>query len=377
MNQSTNKRLRIAKFTLDGYFNYGNILQSYALQQVLLKYAETVDTIWTQPDGFLPKTWWKWNWKTYIKYILNWYNLRSRIHSGKIGLEMVRQARMRDFVDRYISYYRQEKDLAKAAEQYDFCVVGSDQVWNPHFGNYHQFFLGFASPEKRISYAASISTPKIPEEELDFFRKGLMEMKTLSLREHAGAELVEKLIGRKAEVHVDPTLLLSADEWRKVSRRPTWYHGEPYLLTYFLGPMPNEVRELAKKLGLAVVNLLDESNYEHYVTGVDEFLWAIEHAEFIYTDSFHGTVFSIIFRRPFVVCDRMANNPKDMVSGKMSSRIDTLLQYFGLEARRGTAQNAYQIADPLHITYPGFVDDVFAREQKRADEYLRKAMNLA
>lgn len=373
MNDTTKKQRRIAKLSLDGYFNYGNILQSYALQQVLRRYADVVDSIWTQSDKFLPRTWWNWNWKMPIKYLLDWHGFRTKLRAGETGFEMARQTRMRDFVDRYIHYHYQGDHLEELDDQYDFFVVGSDQVWNPYFGEYRQFFLGFAAPEKRISYAASISTPKIPDEELDFYKKGLEGMKTLSLREHAGAEFVERLTGRKAEVHVDPTLLLSADEWRQVSRQPTWYHGEPYLLTYFLGPMPEEVRRITKSFGLQVVNLLDLTDYEHYVTGVDEFLWAIDHAALIYTDSFHGTVFSIIFRKPFVICERVGNE----VTSKMTSRIDTLLRYFALEGRRGTAQNAYQIDDPLHITYPASVDEVFAREKNRSDEYLRKAMNLA
>lgn len=298
MRESANRGIRIAKFTLDGYFNYGNVLQNYALQQVLLRYANQVDTIWTQSDTFLPDIWWKWTWKMYVKYLINWKNFRTKITNGDIGREMVRQAKIRDFSDRYISYHRVPLDaLSDRIKQYDYCVVGSDQVWNPHFGNYHQFFLGFAPEEKRLSYAASISTIDIPAEEHDFFVQGIKGMKALSVREQAGADLIEQLTGRKAEVHLDPTLLLTADEWRSVSRRPTWYHGGEYLLTYFLGRRPAQIDAIAEELGLTVVNLLDENVYEHYVTGVDEFLWAIDHASLVYTDSFHGSVFPSCSRR--------------------------------------------------------------------------------
>ena len=293
MRESANRGIRIAKFTLDGYFNYGNVLQNYALQQVLLHYADQVDTIWTQPDTFLPESWWKWTWKMYIKFLIDWKNFRTEIMNGHVGREMARQAKIRDFSDRYISYHRVSlADLSSHIKQYDYCVVGSDQVWNPHFGKYHQFFLGFAPEEKRLSYAASISTMDIPAEEHDFFVQGIKGMKALSVREQAGADLIEQLTGRKAEIHLDPTLLLTADEWRSVSRRPTWYHGGEYLLTYFLGRRPAQIDAIAEELGLTVVNLLDEAVYEHYVTGVDEFLWAIDHASLGYTDSFHGRVFS-------------------------------------------------------------------------------------
>jgi hypothetical protein len=374
MGETVNHDIHIAKFTLDGYFNYGNVLQSYALQQVLLRYADQVDTIWTQPDTFLPDTWWKWTWKMCIKYLINWKNFRTEIMTGRIGREMARQAKIRDFSDRYISYHRVSlADLSRQIKQYDYCVVGSDQVWNPHFGNYHQFFLGFAPEEKRLSYAASISTMDIPAEEHDFFVQGIKGMKALSVREQAGADLIEQLTGRKAEVHLDPTLLLTADEWRSVSRKPTWYHGGEYLLTYFLGRRPSQIDAIAEELGLTVVNLLDEAVYEHYVTGVDEFLWAIDHASLVYTDSFHGSVFSILFQTPFVVCDRYGTGKGD-VSEKMGSRLDTLLGYFGFEDRRTNQERAYRIDDPLKLPDWSCCVSVLKRERERSDAYFRRVL---
>lgn len=94
--------LRIARFTLDGYFNYGNLLQNYALQYVLKKYADEVDSVWTMPNNFLPQSWWRWSWKEPIKWFINWKGFRDNFKIGRFGIEMVRQALMRDFADRYI-----------------------------------------------------------------------------------------------------------------------------------------------------------------------------------------------------------------------------------------------------------------------------------
>ena len=139
-----------------------------------------------------------------------------------------------------------------------------------------------------------------------------------------------------------------------------------------MGKKPQStIQKISQESGIPIINMLDEKIYEHYITGVDEFLWAIKHASLVYTDSFHGTVFSILFKRPFVVCDRMGNNAEN----KMSSRIDTLLQYFGLENRRGTQINGYQIENPFKIVY-GDTETIFQRERFRADEYLRKALGL-
>ena len=120
---------------------------------------------------------------------------------------------------------------------------------------------------------------------------------------------------------------------------------------------------------MKVVNILDEHVFEHYAVAPEEWLWLIDNASLMYTDSFHGTVFSILFRRPFVVAERIG----DGCVNKMTSRIDTLLGKFGLEARRGTKENGYMIADPLHIQY-GDVDAVLAEERRKADNYLEGAL---
>lgn len=359
----------IGKITLDGYFNYGNLLQNYALQQVLLHYAERVDTLWHTEANFLPDTYWNWGWKEPIKYLINWKGFRSRFLKGNIGREMVRHGKLRDWAERYIHFRKDIKNLHNIADEYDYFVTGSDQVWNPYFPEEAYLkanFLSFAPSEKRLSYAASISAPDIPENKKNLYKTGFDGMHRLSLREQAGADLVQRISGRKAEVHVDPTLLLTTEEWDKVSRIPAWYHGEKYILTYFLGERPDEViQKTAKDAGLSVVNLLDANVYEHYVTGVDEFIWAIKHASLVYTDSFHGTVFSILYRTPFVVCNRLGNS----VTEKMGSRIDSLLGLFGLENRRGTSENGYAISNPMEDPDWSDVDAVLTRERNRSKNY--------
>ena len=364
--------MRIAKLTLDGYNNYGNVLQNYALQKVLESYANTVDTLWHGNDNFMPKTWGRWSWKEFIKYIIDYQRFRTKMKNGFFGYEMVRQAKIKAWADHYIHIRKDCVDLKNVNSQYDFFVVGSDQVWNPKAVGLREHFLSFASYDKRIAYAASIASPIIPKEQISFYKEGLEGMKWISMREQEGADTIKKLIGSEVPVLVDPTMLLEADEWSKVSRCPSWYHGRKYILTYFLGKKPQStIQKISQESGIPIINMLDEKIYEHYITGVDEFLWAIKHASLVYTDSFHGTVFSILFKRPFVVCDRMGNNAEN----KMSSRIDTLLQYFGLENRRGTQINGYQIENPFKIVY-GDTETIFQRERFRADEYLRKALGL-
>lgn len=363
--------MKIGRLTLDGYNNYGNVLQNYALNIILGHHGKT-ETIWHTWENFMPKAWWHWGWKEPIKFVLNYKGFRSRLFSDFHGMEMVRQGKIKDWCDRYIRIKKAPADLFELADKYDYIVVGSDQVWNPYFSDLNHCFLLFIPPQKRIAYAASISCNEIPKEKLPLYRQGLDEMAFISMREQQGADMVKQISGRDVPVLVDPTMLLLPDEWLKVSCQPAWYHGEEYILTYFLGKRPKVIDILEQETGLKVVNLLDTHVYEHYVTGPDEFLWAIRNAKLMYTDSFHGTVFSILFHTPFVVCDRIGS----VVTEKMGARIDTLLEYFALENRRGTKNNGYIIENPLNEPDWSKVDDVLKRERDRAEEFLRQALHL-
>ena len=363
--------MRIGKLTQDGYSNYGNVLQNYALQKVLNDYGD-VDSLWHSSDNFFVQNWYKYDLKTFVKFLLNWNNIRTLTLSDYHGMEMVRQGKIKDWCDRHINVVNVTGRLSDIKNDYDFFVVGSDQVWNPYYAGLEDCFLTFAPPQKRISYAASISCSEVPSKLINLYKKSFDEFAHISMREQQGVDMVKSLSGRDVPMVVDPTMLLSPDEWRKVSRPPAWYHGGDYILTYFLGKRPKVLVDLEQETGVKVVNLLDKDIYEHYVMGPDEFIWVIEHAKLLYTDSFHGTVFSILFRTPFVVCNRIGSE----IEEKMGSRIDTLLDYFGLESRRGTEDNDYLIDNPLMEPDWSKVDVVLAREHARADDYLKKALNI-
>lgn len=380
MIKTYKEHLKIANLTLDGYFNYGNVLQRYAVCNLLMGLGAEVESLWcSQQAGFLPYLqshypWMKesWDWKTWVKLGINWKGATSKLLSGREAWEAARSAVIKSFVDRYIPM-RYDVDFAKVADEYDYFVTGSDQVWNPYFADLEKLFIKFAPGGNRISYAASISCPEIPQDKLQMFIDGVNGMREISVREQAGAELIEKLTGRKVEVVADPTMLVAAEKWREIARKPSWLKGdEKILTTYFLGKRPDDViNRLADEQGLKVVNILDEHVFEHYAVAPEEWLWLIDHAKLMYTDSFHGTVFSILFRRPFVVTERIG----DGCVNKMTSRIDTLLGKFGLEARRGTKENGYMIENPMHIRY-GDVEMVLAADKTRAVSYLCKALDL-
>ena len=172
-------------------------------------------------------------------------------------------------------------------------------------------------------------------------------------------------------------MLLSKKEWEKIEQKPIWVSDETehngYILLYFLSPMADAARQavqrLAKEKGLAVIELMDEAQLDAYCADPAEFLWLISHASLVYTDSFHGTVFSILNERPFVVCDRMTKQ-------NMNSRIETLLGLFHFEDRFGTDSNGYAVAEPFEMDYSG-IEDILSKERDRADRFMRKALGIS
>ena len=166
-------------------------------------------------------------------------------------------------------------------------------------------------------------------------------------------------------------MLLSSDDWSKIENKPYWLdHDEKYLFTYFLGERIDDVvNKIASQRNLRVINMLDLDNFEHYTTSPEEWIYLIHHAELIYTDSFHGTVFSILFKRPFVVCDRIGKG----IYSQMNSRINTLLKQFNLSSRRGMSSNSYEIDDPYNIEY-GDVDSLLKFKRQEAYDYLNASI---
>lgn len=266
---------------------------------------------------------------------------------------------------------------SRLAEQYDYLITGSDQVWNPYArARKEDTFLTFMPPERRIAYAASFGISEIPQEWKAKYAKWLSEMHAISVREERGAEIVKELTGRDVPVLVDPTLLLTPEEWNRVAQKPRWLDVEKkYILLYFLSEMPKAARETVQRLAaekhLEIIDLMDWRNLDWYTSDPAEFVYLIAHADLIYTDSFHGTVFSILYNRSFVICDRQIRNKKQ----GMNSRIDTLLGLFHLEDRFGTEENQYTLSDPFQIRYPD-TEEILARERQRSHDYLCEAMGL-
>lgn len=368
--------MKVAIITINDNNNYGNRLQNYALQQYLYNEIkiEKVDTIWYDLE-YTSKT--KVNifsWKVWIKYFINWRNIRVYLKKDYYK-DIIRMYNIGKFTNK-ISTNFDFKIKANLNNEYDYFIVGSDQVWNPIFwskkDNHANIrFLKFASKEKRISYAASIAISEIPKDKEKFFKDSLNEMKAISMREKAGAELIKKLTGREVSVVVDPTILLSKEAWQKIELKPEWYSGEKYILTYFLGNPSPVIEKIAKKNNWKIYNLMDKDNFDLYTSRVEEFVYLINHAQLVATDSFHACVFSILMNTPFLVVNRQEKGMADM-----TSRIDTLMELFGYQDRY-IVNGECNLSDE-EILYMDFrnVKAIQEREKERSTAYLKKALNL-
>lgn len=218
--------------------------------------------------------------------------------------------------------FRSIEELYEYNHDYDVFVTGSDQVWNPAtFTSLKPYFLDFASNDKiKISYAPSFGVSSIDNKYYQLYSKWLKELTYISVREAQGKELVEKLANRESTIVLDPTLLLSKQEWSDVIVGNIDNRPEKFILVYELHQsdyLINTANELGKKLGLPILKLCKRSfknvQYDNIRNiadaGPSEFIELFHDASFVVTNSFHGTVFSANFSIPFyAVLNENRNN---------------------------------------------------------------------
>ena len=367
---------KVGILTINDNNNYGNRLQNYAVQKILNHKKINAITLKNQVDcNFKCK-----NLKLYSLKVIKSILIDLKIEQGRIRRNILgknpmqgRQNAFRNF-NKYIKFSKRRLLIShkkKINKKYDYFIVGSDQVWNPNFNRLSYVdLLEFANPNKRISFSASFGISQLPEKYKEETKEELKKFKMISVREDAGKKIVEELTGRKdIEVLVDPTMLLTADEWDEVSKKPKQLHTDRYILNYFLGELSEErkkqINKIAKDNNCEVINILDK-NSPFYQTGPSEFLYLEKNAFLICTDSFHSSVFSIIYNRPFIVFDREDSNEN------MNSRIDTLLKKFNLEYRKYTGK----ITDKYLKCDYSEAHEIIKKERGKAIAFLNKALDI-
>lgn len=351
---------KIAILTINDDNNYGNKLQNYAVQEILRKQNFKPETINNQ-IGIVGINVLKKKIKNILKKFLK--NKSSK-----------RYNKFMEF-NKYIKYSRFYIDKNHISNNlnnvYDFFVTGSDQVWNPTFGRMSDIdFLTFAPKEKRNSFSASFGISEIPDDMKEYYKEKLNGLNHISVREDSGKEIIKELTGREdVEVFVDPTMLLTAEEWDKVAKKPKQLKTDKYILNYFLGELSeerrNEINRIAKENNCEVINILDK-NSSFYETGPSEFLYLEKNAFLICTDSFHSSVFAILYNHPFIVFER----EDELVS--MNSRIETLLRKFNLKNRKFEGKITQE---NLNHDYRE-VYEILEKEREKAENFLEKALDL-
>ncbi|MCF8009644.1 MAG: polysaccharide pyruvyl transferase family protein [Halanaerobiales bacterium] len=358
---------KIGLFTLNGYYNYGNRLQNYALEKILEELGFEVTTIRVKRGNSNTSKIDKLKKLVKIKTVV----LKLKYYLNRSTYDYKKQL-FKGFSEKYLSeskrILRCSEELKEISSNFDYFVIGSDQVWNPNnlYGTSY-YFSPFATKDQNVAYAPSFGLERLPKEWKEKYKEWLLNFNHLSVREEAGRQIVKDLLDIEIPVLVDPTLLLSKTQWLKISRKNEWKPEKKYLLTYFLGQEKKNnldfIIEFAKQHNLKIVHLGDIKDKRRFTTSPGEFIDYYNDAEIVFTDSFHGTVFSILFKKPFVAFKR----------GNINSRIDTLLSKFNFEERHWSHislnKNYFDI-DYFHV------DSILKQEREKSLIYLKKALGL-
>ncbi len=318
--------MKIGIITIHKINNFGSALQAYALQYFLKKSGynnQIIDYHWT--------------WENYNPNLFQRLISLMKMWSKLILTPNTSYSRFCRF---YLNYYDLTKkeytkhNINNCPPQYDLYITGSDQVWNCRFTEGDPNFLLQFAPEsaKRISYAASFASPKLPEKYSKIFAKQLAKYEHITVREYSGVDIVKGLTGKDAKVVCDPTLLLTSEDYSPIANCSKITIVNKYILVYLLDymfdPYPyvnkiiENVGEVFENYKIVYLRCSQQcKRFGNYINveeaGPLEFLYLMQHASFVITTSFHGVAFAAIFKIPLLA----------IVQDKRSDgRIQTLLK---------------------------------------------------
>lgn len=362
-----NQHNRIGLITYHAAYNFGSVLQAYATKIAIEKLGHTVDiidyrtpsqTYWYTTEAsrkLYGRRRWLWDMQFYLKR-------KSRLR---------RRKKFEDFISELLNptrpLLRCYQEVKDAGFEYDILVCGSDQIWNSWCTEFSfekedailPYFLKFGKAKRRVAFSSSFGTGN---EVIDHGWVNLSGIDRLSVREETTAKRLEKLTGRQITHVCDPTLLLKADDWLiEGTYKPTIGEGTGYLFIYNLGWSPEKLRQwlpyikkFAKKHDWPIV-LVSPLHYSSdkevkvlHDAGPLDFLSYMRYASFVITTTFHGTMFSLNFERPFISCstapdsrqgqvlclskleDHIVNNPEELLD-KADQMISTDFSTFRKE----------------------------------------------
>lgn len=332
--------------------NYGGLLQAYALQQILKGMGHDVVTdrlgvvrklpLWNRALRFLYHAVQFCILKNYryypYRYLFVSFDKESK---AKRSISINTDRFVNTHIDTIDLLTRSNESVIDAVRQFDAIVVGSDQVWRATMSDIPTYFLSFtkAINVKRIAYAASFGTDDLNEYskmDMKIASESIKLFDAVSVREKSGVHLCRDYFKMDAVHVLDPTMLLSKDDYLKLIEEEDKLCSENILLTYVLD-RTQEKNDIIQRVGEALhltscengavkyfSNVVESNVSECIYPSVSRWVAGFRDAQFVVTDSFHGTVFSIIFNKPFVAI---------LNSKRGSSRFISLLSVLGLENR--------------------------------------------
>lgn len=311
--------------TLHFYNNFGSVLQAYGLRRILQRLTGgRVDILPYRPK--LPE---------YVYFQEASLQEQYRKKCEKFEAFRRQHLGMGQGVDQSL---HTEGRLAEVMQDYSNCVVGSDIVWGREFSGLDPVYFLQPAPEnsRRIAYAASVILDSRGDtEENDVFARYLPQFDSLSLRETSAAGSIQRFSDKKVAAVLDPTLLLDAADYEEVIIENEEMERKSYLLSYFLTHDPAVVdytNLLARKLGLRAIHYFADYPGRVFAEDADcfafagpgEFLGYVKNAACVFTNSFHGTCFSCLYRKPFYTYT---------AKRAMLSRVKNMACRLGLEDR--------------------------------------------
>lgn len=300
--------MRIAILTLQYANNYGALLQAYALKQYLIQLGCTVDIINYSPTVLSDE------------YSLNPIRcsrtLRGRISNAlKIVGKKKSQRLFEQFRVEHLGIDKNNRIITRDSfesyiNNFDICVIGSDQVWNSDIVKKDPIFFGsFKAQETQVcSYAASIGKSALDSFQKEMFIASLEDFKFVSVREDSAKRNINKILPvLNIQVVADPVFLLSEDIWETLEKRPFDMKVQGHYLLYYSLQEDNSMEESAKRIakdkGLSIVTIHPTNNYNSdigikiYNVGPMEFIWLLHHADCVVSNSFHAAAFSVVFQK--------------------------------------------------------------------------------
>ena len=351
-------KVKIGLITFHSSINYGAMLQAYAMQEYLLScdYECVLIDYVTKPHE--------------LEYLPDGKSKIPRKNS-------IRYQRFMKFMKNCMilteNKYYTEKELSENFPQCDIYMTGSDQVWNFNFREAVTpvYFLNLQQFKNRIAYGPSMG--RCNPKKIDSYKELLEKYEYIFPRENRTAQHLSNLLGKEFKPVVDPTLLLEREHWKKFVKPSK--RRKPYLL-YYIAENDEYSYEMAKKVagaldGLEIIVLSyakvyrGRNVYNCVNAGPIGFLNLVYNAEFVFTTSFHGTVFSIIYDVPFYT----------VLQHKDDSRIVNILKEFGLQSRMLKKEGTMSLSKKILLERPGIEDGKLNQLTEGSKEMLHKAID--